>query len=90
MTAGRKPNPVRDRLVEVQAQRVELLNKKTAGELVPADQVAAEWQDIVATLKSRLLAIPARVAAAHPNNPAVETLRVELESALNALADDEI
>ncbi len=51
MPAGRKPNPVRDRLVEAQAQRVELLNRKSAGELIPAELVEAQWADIVATLK---------------------------------------
>jgi len=35
-----------------------------------------------------LLAIPARVAAAHPNNPAIATLKHELESVPIQLADD--
>jgi phage terminase Nu1 subunit (DNA packaging protein) len=88
---GTKPQPVRDRLIEAQAQRVELLNRKTAAELIPAELVEAEWEDIVARIKTRLLAIPARVAAAHPGNrPIIETLERELTAALAAIADDEL
>ena len=67
---GAKPQPVRDRLIEAQAQRVELLNRKTSAELILTELVSAEWADIVARIKTRLLAIPARVAAAHPGQPA--------------------
>jgi phage terminase Nu1 subunit (DNA packaging protein) len=86
-----KTSPARDRLIAAQAARAERINRTEAGELVPADQVKAEWLDIVLTIKIRLLAIPARVQAAHPGNPAIiSTLERELRSALAAIADDEL
>jgi terminase small subunit / prophage DNA-packing protein len=79
----------RDRLVAAQAERAERINQIEAGELIPADDAKAEWLDIVLAIKTRLLAIPARVAALHPGNPQIiATLERELHSALNTIADD--
>ena len=85
-----KSLPVRERLYAQQARRIELMNQKTTGELVPADQVEAQWSRIVARVKTRLAMIPRRVEAAHPGNrPVIETLERELNAALAALADDQ-
>lgn len=84
-----KPQPVRDRLVTAQARRFELLNEKSAGETLPAAQVAREWAGIVATVKARLIAVPRRVEAAHPGNRAIiDTVEREIKAALASLADD--
>jgi phage terminase Nu1 subunit (DNA packaging protein) len=82
---------IRNRLITAQAARAERINQTESGELVPADQIQAEWLDIVLTIKTRLLAIPARVAAAHPGNPAIiTTLERELHSALASIANGEL
>jgi phage terminase Nu1 subunit (DNA packaging protein) len=81
----------RDRLIAAQAERAERINRIEAGEVIPADEAKAEWLDIVLTIRTRLLAVPARVAAAHPGNPQiVATLERELHSALNTIAADEL
>lgn len=91
MARGRPTVPVRDRLIAAQAARAERINQTEAGELVPADQVKAEWLDIVLTIKTRLLAIPVRVAAAHPGHPAIiASLERELHAALSTIADQEL
>jgi phage terminase Nu1 subunit (DNA packaging protein) len=83
--------PVRDRLAAAQAERAERINRTEAGELVPSKEVEAMWLDIVLTIRTRLLAIPARVAARHPGHPAIiTTLEQELHSALNSIADQEL
>ena len=81
--------PVRDKLIRQQTKRLELMNAKAAGRLLEADAVAREWAAIVARVKSRLTAIPARLATAHPGNrPVIETLEAEIAAALRELADD--
>ncbi len=76
------------RLIQAQADRAERIIRTEAGDLVPAADVKPEWLDIVLTIRTRLLAIPARVAAAHPGNPAIiTTLERELTSALSSIAD---
>ena len=82
---------VRDRLYAAQAQRAERLNQVEAGELIPAGKIEEEWKDIVITIRQRLLAIPARVAAAHPgNSEIVKTVDREIRAALANLADHEL
>jgi phage terminase Nu1 subunit (DNA packaging protein) len=86
-----KTTPARDRLISAQAARAERINQVEAGEMLPADQVKGEWQDIVLAIRSQLLAIPARVAAAHPGNPQIiATLERELHATLTSIADDEL
>src|SRR5258706_44886 len=82
---------IRNRLITAQAARAERINRVEAGELVPAADVKAEWLDIAMTIRTRLLAVPARVAALHPGHPAIiATLETELLSALNTIADDDL
>ena len=65
--ARRAANPDMDAaklaLTEANARKVELQNDKAAGDLLPVQLVRNEWLCIVADLRSRLLAVPQRVAA---------------------------
>jgi phage terminase Nu1 subunit (DNA packaging protein) len=82
---------IRNRLINAQAERAERINRTEAGELLPAADVKSEWLDIALTIRTRLLAIPARVAALHPGHPAIiATLERELHSALASIADDDL
>ena len=86
-----KTSPARDRLLAAQAARAERINQIESGELIPAAEVKAEWLDIVVQMRTRLLAIPARIAALHPGNPKlIADLERELHSALNTIAEDEL
>jgi len=49
------------RLTKAQADRAELDLKVANGEFIPVDLVAERWSRIASDLKSRLLAIPARM-----------------------------
>jgi phage terminase Nu1 subunit (DNA packaging protein) len=81
----------RTRLIAAQAERAERLNRVEAGKLVPAVDVKAEWLDISIQIRTRLLAIPARIAALHPNNPKlIADLERELHDALNTIANDDL
>ena len=51
----------RKRLVREQADKAELQNRATRGELVPAADVEAEWAAIATALRARFLALPSRV-----------------------------
>jgi phage terminase Nu1 subunit (DNA packaging protein) len=86
-----KASPSRERLAAAQAERAERQNRVEAGELAPIPEVQAEWSDIIVQIRTRLLAIPARLASRHPGNEKlIADLEIEIESALNALADDEV
>jgi phage terminase Nu1 subunit (DNA packaging protein) len=50
-------------LTEASVAKVQLQNDKAAGRLLDAQQVRAEWLALAADLRSRLLAVPGRVAA---------------------------
>lgn len=77
------------RLVREQADRAARINAREAGELIPADLVEREWTGILAMVRSAMLAVPARVAQAHPGNPAIiATLEAEIRAALDETAED--
>lgn len=75
------------RLVREQADRAELANRATRGELVPAADVEAEWAAIATALRARLLALPARVhqRLAHLTAAEVEAIDREVRDALTEL-----
>jgi phage terminase Nu1 subunit (DNA packaging protein) len=52
----------RARLTHQQADRVELENAITRGELIPADRVEETWTNHVLRMRSRLLALPSKMA----------------------------
>jgi len=70
----------RARLLKAQADKTELEVKAMKGELIDADEVDTLWSGLVATFRSRLLALPARCAHL------VMSLKTypEIESALRA------
>ncbi len=77
------------RLTREQADRAARINRREEGELLPAEMVEREWTDILAGIRSALLAVPARVAQAHPGHAAIiTTLDQELRAVLADLADD--
>lgn len=53
----------RARLTHHQANIAALDEAKRRGELIPAEDVAREWADMVGRCRSKLLALPARLAA---------------------------
>lgn len=53
----------RARLTHHQANIAALDEAKRRGELIPADDVAREWADMVGRCRSKLLALPARLSA---------------------------
>ena len=81
--ARRAANPDMDAaklaLTEANARKVELQNDKAAGDLLPVQLVRNEWLGIVTDLRSRLLAVPQRVAA-----------KLSLDRAVLASIDGEI
>jgi phage terminase Nu1 subunit (DNA packaging protein) len=79
----------RARLLAEQADRAARINRQESGELLPAVAVAREWAGICTGIRAALLAIPARLAAAHPGHPAmIADLERELRDALAELAED--
>ena len=79
------------RLTREQADRAARINRREEGELLPADMVEREWTDILAGIRSALLAVPARVGQAHPGHPSImATLDRELRAILSDLADDPV
>jgi phage terminase Nu1 subunit (DNA packaging protein) len=81
----------RTRLTKTKADIAEAQRQVTLGNLVPADQVGLVWQEIVVTARTRLLAIPdkvaARIAAVRSPREAAALVRAELYEALSELAN---
>lgn len=71
-------------LTEANAVKVELQNAKAKGELLAAGEVRAVWAGIAADLRSRLLALPKRMAL---DRAATARIDRELRAALEDLAD---
>ncbi|WP_198370580.1 terminase small subunit [Roseomonas rosulenta] len=90
----RPPDPIqleKARLVREQADRAERINARERAELLPADMVEREWSHICASIRASLLAVPARVAQAHPGHAAiVATVETEIRAALAELAEDSL
>lgn len=78
----------RTRLIEAQAEKAERHNLLESGELVSAATVKAEWVDICIQIRTRLLAVPARIAARHPDPKLIAEIDREIRDALEALADE--
>ena len=80
------------RLAKEQADGHELRNAQTRGELVPAADVVREWEDIIRTVRSAMLAVPSRCRRRSSTFGAAEIDIVdrEIRDALEALSNDEI
>lgn len=81
----------RARLLHHQANIAALDEKVKERSLIPADVVLANWQDIAANVRARLLAIPTQLAATCANAPREEVeakastlVRQALEELANA------
>ncbi|MFN4125260.1 MAG: hypothetical protein ACK4HK_05450 [Pannonibacter indicus] len=81
----------RARLAKEQADHAALKNAALRRELVPAADVAATWGGIVRQVRSRLLAVPARLrqGLAHLTARDVEAIDAEIRRALEELAEDD-
>lgn len=76
------------RVAAGQADKLDIQNQKSLGELIPAAAVRAEWLSVAADLRARLLAVPSRVAAKLSlDRPATAALDVELRRAMEALSE---
>lgn len=56
----------RARLAAAQADRTELEVKQLKGELIPADEILANWEPIVGAARAKVLAIPSKAKTAIP------------------------
>ena len=71
-------------LTEANAVKVGIWNQRARAELIPAGEVRAVWAGIAADLRSRLLALPKRMAL---DRAATARIDRELRAALEDLAD---
>lgn len=87
------PRAERAKLDRARRQAVEMENKRRAGELLPADEVAATWVRLVTAAKSTLLSIPARASGevfrAKSTREVEDILLRHIYEALERLADGE-
>jgi phage terminase Nu1 subunit (DNA packaging protein) len=75
---------------EANAEKVRLQNEKAAGRLLDAQEVRAQWLSLAADLRSRLLAVPGRVAARMSlDRPTAAALDREIRAAMSELAEGE-
>ena len=82
----------RARKEKASADKLELANAQTRGELVDRAAIEAAWQSLGTLIRERLTALPAMLASrvAHCDDEHQVTLlmRVEIETVLNELGDD--
>lgn len=79
----------RARLARAQADAQEVKNAKLRGELVEASEVLQGWADILRQVRARILAVPARIRADHPDidGQTVTALDRALRDALTELGN---
>lgn len=86
-------NEARAKKEQHNAKLAEFEELERAGELVRADAVRAEWQDIFTRVRARLLSMPSKLAAqAHAGKTVAEVegvLTAGIHEALQELARDE-
>ena len=76
------------RLASETADKLAIQNARARGELIPSAEVRAEWLNIVADLRARLVAVPGRVSAKLGLERATAAaLDAEVRSALMSLAE---
>lgn len=78
------------RLDKARAELAEAKAAREAGTMVVADEVERTWSDITRRIRSRLLAIPSRLAQTfgHLSRMEIGALEREIRDALVELADD--
>jgi len=84
----------RARLTKAKADAAEMLARAKLGELVPAAEVRETWVALVSVMRTRMLAIPARVASrvmmAKNIVEIAALIRNEIYEALDALAKGQV
>jgi phage terminase Nu1 subunit (DNA packaging protein) len=94
--AGRGLTQQREEYVEEKTKLARMQRLQAEGKLVDIDQVGAGWNHLVAQIRTRMMAIPNRVAARwamiRAPHEAEREVRTEIEEALTDCADwrDEI
>jgi phage terminase Nu1 subunit (DNA packaging protein) len=85
-------NEERTRLTKLQADRAELELQEKEASLIDVDKVTQEWNDYVSNVRSKLLAIPAklghRVQAAETYTEAEQILKEAVYECLEELSED--
>ena len=84
----------RTRLAAAQAEKTELEVKEKTGQLIPAEEVAETWGEIVGAIRSKLLGLPVKLArvaiAAESLKEVEEAARDEVYIMLKELARTEL
>lgn len=87
-------NDVKIKLVQAQAEKAELEAKELQGKLIPTQEVEEYWIDFVSNCRSKLLALPSKLAhrieGADTHNEIEDLLEAEVHEALTELAEDGI
>ena len=91
--ANRKTDPElraeKLRLAKEQADKLEIANAESRGELVSAKSVESMWTAILRDVRAGMLAVPGRLQSklSHLTAHDVRTIEAEIKSALKELAD---
>ena len=81
-------NAARARKMEADAQMAELELLQAKGKLVPAEDVAGAWVDVLAAMKARLLALPSVCAPVCATETELATVQSILENQVREALDE--
>ena len=81
-------NAARARKMEADAQMAELELLQAKGKLVPAEDVAGAWTDVLAAMKARLLALPSVCAPVCATETELATVQSILENQVREALDE--
>lgn len=77
------------RAAKATAEKLEIQNAKSRGDLLDGKQVANEWRGIITDLRAAVLAVPSRVAGRMGLDRATTAaLDTEIRDAMGAISDD--
>jgi len=81
-------NAARARKMEADAQMAELELLQAKGKLVPAEDVAGAWVDVLAAMKARLMALPSVCAPICATETELATVQSILENQIREALDE--
>lgn len=81
-------NAARARKMEADAQMAELELLQAKGKLVPAEDVAGAWTDVLSAMKARLLALPSVCAPVCATETELATIQSILENQIREALDE--
>lgn len=81
-------NAARARKMEADAQMAELELLQAKGKLVPAEDVAGAWTDVLSAMKARLLALPSVCAPVCATETELATVQSILENQVREALDE--